>query len=93
MINGVQFERLFQQSPLAKTQRGETVREREIFMCSFGFYFFSVQLIANLDLPIYMVYATIFLSGAVRAIISSFKTILYEGAGKNGSSVAVSFIN
>jgi len=41
-----------------------------------------------LNFRIFMVYAVIFLSGAFRALITSFRTILYEGAGKNGSSVA-----
>ncbi|CAG7683781.1 unnamed protein product [Allacma fusca] len=48
----------------------------------------TVALHANIGLPIYMVYVGIFLSGAIRAIIAAFYTILYEGAGKNGSSVA-----
>lgn len=43
----------------------------------------------GLDVPKYAIYLGIALSGAMRALMWDFKTILYGGAGKNGSSVAV----
>lgn len=44
-------------------------------------------------MPRYSVYLALALSGALRALVWDFKTILYGGAGKNGSSVAVSFVH
>jgi len=49
-----------------------------------------LQLIPDTEVPRYSLYVALFISGAFRALICYSQTILYKGAGKNGSSIAVS---
>jgi hypothetical protein len=47
-------------------------------------------MIPGWNCPVYYLYVVVGLGGALPALYSEFGYILYRGAGKNGSSVAVS---
>ncbi|ODM95002.1 Choline/ethanolaminephosphotransferase 1, partial [Orchesella cincta] len=48
----------------------------------------TVALFSDTNVPRYLLYAAVAMSGALRALVWDFQTILYKGAGKNGSSIA-----
>jgi len=54
----------------------------------FGGEFWTMPLLPNVNIPFYFIYVVVALSGAIPALYSEFRTILYQGAGKNGSSIA-----